>query len=186
MTSDEDLLWAAMAGDQEFTRALKRVISEELRMTSREFARASGLGESTLYKMLGGERSPNLRTLRRVVWAVQDIEGSRRGAFIGLIAARGVLEDLGHETSRLGLGELGLREYPALNLEEAIIQAVRAEREGARALVCAPIVSTTIERILHIPVATIQPRRSVLEAVAMAAGKVRGGSGTMPADGAHK
>ncbi len=41
------------------------------------------------------------------------------------------------------------------------------------ALVCAPIVSTTIERILHIPVATIQPQESVIRAIQLAAQKVR-------------
>ncbi|NOQ53442.1 MAG: transcriptional regulator, partial [Thermoplasmata archaeon] len=90
-----------------------------------------------------------------------------------LIVARSVTEDLAPELEALGLGDLELREYPAFNLEEAVIQGVRAEREGALALVCAPIVSTTIEKILHIPVATIQPRESVLRAIALAASKVR-------------
>ena len=42
-------------------------------------------------------------------------------------------------------------------MEEAIIAAVNAERDGAKALVCAPIVGPTVEKILNIPVTTIAP-----------------------------
>jgi len=173
MTADEDLLWAAVEGDEAFRLELRRVLKEELQMTARDFAKEADLGESTVYKMLSGDRHPNLDTLRRIVKAVQGIIGSQRGRFIALIVARSVLEDLEPDLEQLGLGDVEVREYPAFNLEEAIIQGVRAEREGAMALVCAPIVSTTIERILHIPVATIQPQESVLRALAMAAEKVR-------------
>jgi len=173
VTADEDLLWAAVEGDEVFRQELRRVIREELNMTARDFAKEAGLGESTVYKMLSGDRHPNLDTLRRIIKAVQDIIGSQRGRFIALIVARSVLEDLEPELQALGLDDIECREYSAFNLEEAIIQGVRAEREGAMALVCAPIVSTTIERILHIPVATIQPQESVLRAIALAAEKVR-------------
>jgi predicted transcriptional regulator len=173
VTADEDLLWAAVEGDEAFRTELRRVLREELNMTARDFAKEAGLGESTVYKMLSGDRHPNLETLRRIVQAVQDIIGSQRGRFIALIVARSVIEDLAEELRALGLGDIEVREYSAFNLEEVIIQGVRAEREGAMALVCAPIVSTTIERILHIPVATIQPRESVLDAIALAASKVR-------------
>ncbi len=171
MTADEDLLWAAMEGDEAFRRELARVLREELGMTAREFARVSGLGESTLYKTLSGERRPNLATLRRLVRAVQDQVGSQRGRFVALIASRTVVEDLEDRVAELGLEDIEVRDYPAFNIEEAIIQAIRAEREGAVALVCAPIVSTTIEKILHIPVATIMPHRCVLDAIALAARK---------------
>jgi predicted transcriptional regulator len=173
MTADEDLLWAAMEGDEVFRTELRRILDEELHMSFRDFAKVAGLGESTMYKMLSGGRSPNVVTLRKVVRAIQNVIGSRRGRFVALIAARPVVEDLQPSWEELGLEGVDVREYPAFNLEEAIIQAVRAEREGAMALVCAPIVSSTIERILHIPVATIAPKQSVLDAIVMAASKIR-------------
>ena len=46
-------------------------------------------------------------------------------------------------------------------MEEAIIAAVNAERDGAKALVCAPIVSPTVEKILNIPVTTIIPETAL-------------------------
>ena len=39
-----------------------------------------------------------------------------------------------------------VREYPVHTMEDAIVAAVRAEREGAIAIVCAPIVSSIIEQ----------------------------------------
>ena len=173
MTIDEDLLWAAIESDQAFTEELHRVLHEELEMTARDLAKVAGMGESTIYKMMSGDRKPNLATLRRLIRAIQEIVGSKQGRFVALIAARPVLEDLLKEYEVLDLKGIEVREYPAFHLAEAIIQAIRAEREGAGALVCAPILSTTIEKILHIPVATIKPSRSVLDAIGMAASKVR-------------
>jgi len=58
-------------------------------------------------------------------------------------------------------------------VEDAIVSAIRAERDGAVAVVCAPIVSPTIEKILDIPIATIVPKDSVTEAIKLAARKSR-------------
>ena len=57
-------------------------------------------------------------------------------------------------------------------MEEAIIAAIKAERDGAKAVVCAPIVSSTIEKVLRIPVAIIMPRDSLFEAIELAARKM--------------
>jgi len=57
-------------------------------------------------------------------------------------------------------------------MEEAIVAAIKAERDGAKAVVCAPIVSTTIEKVLQIPVAIIMPRDSLFEAIELAARKI--------------
>jgi predicted transcriptional regulator len=56
-------------------------------------------------------------------------------------------------------------------MEDAIVAAVRAEREGAVAIVCAPILSSVIEQLVRIPVATIIPRESVQRAIELAARK---------------
>jgi predicted transcriptional regulator len=64
-----------------------------------------------------------------------------------------------------------VKEYPAQTMEEAIIAAVLAERDGALAVVCAPIVASTVEKILTIPVSVVIPRDSVLRAIEVAAKK---------------
>ena len=93
------------------------------------------------------------------------------GEFIGLIVARSVLETIEESTAEVGTRRIRVREYPVHTMEDAIIAAVRAEREGAVAVVCAPIVSSVIEQLVHIPVATIIPRESVQRAIELAAHK---------------
>ena len=50
-------------------------------------------------------------------------------------------------------------------MEDAIIAAVRAERDGALALICAPIVANTIVKIISIKVYTVFPMDSVIKLV---------------------
>ena len=84
--------------------------------------------------------------------------------FIAVIANSMVMETLPKTIDLDGL-EATIREYPVSTVEDAIIAAVRAERDGALGVVCAPIVAPTIERILTIPVSRVIPSNSVIKAV---------------------
>lgn len=53
-----------------------------------------------------------------------------------------------------------MKEYPANNLEEAIICAIRAERDRVQGLVCASIVAATVEKFVRIPIVTIKVEES--------------------------
>lgn len=170
MTNADRVMRAAFQSDQKLQETLRDVL-EEIGLTTREFCRISGVPQSTLYKILTGHREPNITTLREIVRTLSRLEGSE-GSFIAIIAARPVLDKIEEKKMRLGDKLLTLREYSATNIEEAIIAAVRAERDGAAALVCAPIVSPTVEKLLSIPVATIIPRDSVIRAIEVAAKKI--------------
>jgi len=118
--------------------------------------------------------------LRKVISTVRKISGEgdgggpqTRGAFIAVIAARTVLDRIEERVMDVEGKPIKIREYPATSMEEAIIAAVRAERDGAAALVCAPIVSTTVEKIVNIPVATIMPKSSLIRALELASRKSR-------------
>ncbi len=74
-------------------------------------------------------------------------------------------------TVNTGKDTFDVKEYSVTSIEEVIIGAIKAERDGASALVCAPIVSPTVEKIVNIPVATIKPSLSVARAVELAAKK---------------
>lgn len=66
-----------------------------------------------------------------------------------------------------------IKEYSVTNIEEVFIQSIRAERDGASALVCAPIVSSIVEKVVTIPVVTIMPQKSTLIALKTAAKKIK-------------
>ncbi len=165
------LVNAALISDDEFVHALREVMQRDLRISVRELAEKSGVAPSSLYKMLHGKRSPNLTTLRAIVQAMRRITLSSEGEFIGLIAARPVLDVILERNAEVDGRKVRIREYPVHTMEEAIVAAVRAEREGAVAIVCAPIVSSVIEQLVKVPVATIIPRESVQRAIELAARK---------------
>jgi predicted transcriptional regulator len=173
MTLADDIAAAAFQSDDVFRQVLEKVIKKDLGLSIAEFGERSKISQSTLYKILNGDRDPNLNTLRDIVNAVREIEGLSREKFIAVIAARPVLDRITERESLVDGRRVVVREYSAMNMEDAIVAAVRAERDGAQALVCAPIVSYTIEKIVRIPVATIMPSNSVNQAIETASRKIR-------------
>ena len=169
MISD-DVILAVFVSDEQFRNVLSRVIKDELGMTAIEFSKCASIPHSTLYKILSGHREPNVKTLRAIVHAIRELEGREKN-FIAVIAARPVLDRITERQLLIGGESVVVREYAAATMEDAIIAAVRAERDGASALVCAPIVSPTVEKILSIPVATINPTSSIVRAIELAARK---------------
>ncbi|MFA4878245.1 MAG: helix-turn-helix domain-containing protein [Methanoregula sp.] len=165
------LMRAALTSDEEFVGALEDLLRHDLRISIRELSEKSGIAQSSLYKILHGKRSPNLSTLRAIIHAIRKFYRTGEGEFIGLIVARPVLETIEERTADVDTHRVKIREYPVHTMEDAIVAAVRAEREGAVAIVCAPIVSSVIEQLVHIPVATIIPKESVQRAIELAARK---------------
>ncbi len=171
MTADE-LVRAAIESDEAFIEEFGRIIKDELRMTAAEFSERSGIPPSTIYKLLSGHREPNIKTLRLIVSVLRKMEGHEKSEFIAVIAARPVLDYITEKKLKVKGRLLTIREYSATSMEEAIVAAIRAERDGAKAVVCAPIVATTVEKVLRIPVATIMPKDSLIEAIELAAKKM--------------
>ncbi|AFC99988.1 transcriptional regulator, XRE family [Methanocella conradii HZ254] len=172
MTIADDVIMAAFQSDEEFRKTLEKAIKKDLGLSITEFGRRSGVSPSTLYKIMSGERDPNLGTLRQVIDAIREIEGLSREKFIAVIAARPVLDRISEREMLVDGKRIVVREYSAMTMEDAIVAAIKAERDGAQALVCAPIVSYTLEKIVRIPVATIMPGNSVVAAIETASRKV--------------
>lgn len=165
------LMRAALVSDEEFVSTLNDLLRHDLRISVRELSEKSGIAQSSLYKIMHGKRSPNLSTLREIIRALRQLYHIGEADFIGLIAARQVLESVEDRVTDIDGHRRRVREYPVHTMEDAIVAAVRAEREGAVAIVCAPIVSSVIEQLVHIPVATIIPKESVQRAIELAARK---------------
>ncbi|MDW7730991.1 MAG: helix-turn-helix domain-containing protein [Methanolobus sp.] len=172
MNAADKVIDAVFESDENFREVISKVIKEDLGLTAVEFAEKAGIPQSTLYKIMSGKREPNMKTLRQIVRTIKRIEGTEKGEFIAVIAARPVLDNISETKRKIGGTLCTIREYSATSMEEAIIAAVRAERDGAKALVCAPIVSPTVEKILRIPVATIMPRNSLIEAIETVSKKI--------------
>lgn len=173
MTLADDVILAAFQSDEEFRRMLDKVIKKDLGLSITEFGDRSKISPSTLYKILNGDRDPNLNTLRDIINAIREMEGLSREKFIAVIAARPVLDRISEREMIIDNKRVVVREYSAMTMEDAIVAAIKAERDGAQALVCAPIVSYTIEKIVHIPVSTIMPSASVAKAIENASRKIR-------------
>ncbi len=163
MTVD-DLITGMLREEGGFQLALSSILNDELHMTLNEFCQASGISQSTMYKVMEGDREPNLRTVRQVVKALRLLNTKEDTRFIAIIAASTALEHVPNHIEVNGM-VIKVHEYPVLTLEDAIIAAVRAERDGALGLVCAPIVAPTVEKILSIPVSRVIPTLSINTAI---------------------
>lgn len=170
MDKTRNLQKAALESDAKFSETLLETL-DALGWTIQELSKKAGVSPSTLYKITNEKRSPSLDILRKILGAVREAEGMRAGSFIALIVTRRVLDEVVERSVQIGGETVKIREYPAATVEDAIVSSIRAERDGAVAVVCAPIVSPTIERILDIPIATIVPKDSVTEAIKLAARK---------------
>lgn len=163
MTVD-DLIVGMLKEEGGFQKALRSMLSDELDMSLSEFCEVAGLSPSTMYKVLEEKREPNIRTIRKVVKALRELTGPVGDHFIAIIASNVSMDGL-PETANVSGKIVPLREYPVNTVEDAIIAAVRAERDGALAVICAPIVAPTIEKILTIPVSRVIPTVSILRAI---------------------
>ncbi len=159
-----DLIAGMLREDGGFQKAFRGILDDELNMSLNEFCQLSGISQSTMYKILEDKREPNLRTVRQVIKSLKILMEPEGSHFIAVIAFTTVLENLPKSIDMDGL-TVSVREYPVSTVEDAIIAAVRAERDGALAVVCAPIVAPTIEKILSIPVSRVIPTTSVLLAI---------------------
>ena len=164
MTAVDDLIAGMIREEDGFQKALRRVMENDLHMTVNEFSKATGISQSTMYKILEDQREPNLRTARAIIRAVKIMSGEEGQNFIAVIASHQVLQVLEKETIVEGR-PVKLTEYPVSTVEDAIIMALRAERDGAIGVICAPIVAPTIERILTIPVSPVIPTDSISMAI---------------------
>ncbi len=171
MSLENELVDGILRDEGGFRDALRKILEEELKMSIHEFCELTGLSPSTIYKIMQERREPNLRTVRDIIRAVRRLETKPKGHFIAVIGTKVVLDKIEERMVKVGGRDVLIKEYPAHNIEDAIVAAVHAERDGALALVCAPIVAPTVEKIITLPVSTVIPHDSMLRAIERAAEK---------------
>jgi len=155
-----------------FRQNLKQALEEALdrrQMTLRELADLAGIPPATLYKITSGERDPRLSTLKAIVQALEPYDQD----MIAIIAAKFLLDEIGARTIDVNGRKIKIKGYTANTMEDCIVSAVRAEKEGASGIICAPILATLIERIVDIPVVIIKPdSRTYSEAIDTLCGRL--------------
>jgi predicted transcriptional regulator len=137
---------------QDFKDALEEAL-ERKQMTLKELAELSGLPVATIYKITSGERDPRLSTVKAIVQALEPYEQE----MIAIIAAKFLLDEIGTQTIGLDGKKFRIKGYTAHTMEDCIVAAVKAEKEGAAGIICAPILAALIERIVDIPVVLLKP-----------------------------
>jgi len=141
------------------------VLEDELRrrdMTVKELADRAGIPIATLYKISSGKVDVRLSTVKKIV-AVMEPE---LPAFIAVIAAKFLLDEIEGQEFVVKGRVHKIQGYTANSIEECIIAAVIAEKEGAAGIICAPILASMVERIVDVPVAIMKPKATtVLDAL---------------------
>ncbi len=160
----EDLISNMLREEGGFQKSFKNILSEELEMSLSEFCQISNISQSTMYKILEEKREPNLRTVRQIIKVLRMLYNVENERFVAVIASSRFMEGM-PKTVELQSSKAAIREYAISTVEDAIIAAVRAERDGAVAIVCAPIIAPTVEKIISIPVSPVMPYDSVIQAL---------------------
>ncbi|MCQ2079146.1 MAG: transcriptional regulator [archaeon] len=158
----QDLISSMLRDEGGFQKAFKEILDKELDMSLNEFCQHSKISQSTMYKILEERREPNLRTVRQIVKSLNELARRDSEKYIAIIASPSFMAGLPKSLETESNGEVKLKEYPVSTVEDAIIAAVRAERDGALGIVCAPIVANTVEKITSIKVYTVFPLDSVI------------------------
>ena len=143
--------------ETDFTTALNANLDRK-NISLRELANLTGIPTSTLNKITLGKHDPRLSTVKKIV-AVLEPERNR---FIAIIAAKFLLDSFDISEIDFQGKKFGIRGYSANSLEECIIAAARAEKEGASGVICAPILASIVEKIVDIPVGMLRPELSVV------------------------
>jgi len=154
--------------ETDFTTALKEEL-EKKDMTVKELAELTGIPVSTLYKVTLGERDPRLSTVKKIVSVLEP----ERNRVIAVIGAKFILDSLEFRELSFNGKNFSIRGYSANSLEECIIAAARAEKDGASGIVCAPILASIIEKIVDVPVSMLRPDQScVRDAISVVGRKI--------------
>jgi len=142
----------------DFTLALNEEL-ERRNMTVKDLADQTGIPASTLYKVTLGERDPRLSTVKKIV-AVLEPEHHR---FIAVIAAKFLLDAVETREVEFSGQKFAIRGYSAHSLDECIVAASRAEKDGASGIICAPILASIVEKIVDVPVGMLRPELSCVD-----------------------
>lgn len=169
----KELIESALLSNESFIITLKQVMKRQ-GVTMKELSEGSGIPLSTLNKVVTQERDLRLSTLRDIVCYFKPKASPKEGDLvIGFIASRYSLDKFSKNVMDCGGKKIIIKEYPASDIEGAIISAIKAEREAVDGLVCASIVANIIEKFVRIPIMSIKVEESnIVDSISILAEKI--------------
>ncbi len=158
----DKLMWSLVESNEQFIKMFKEMLFQQ-NLTITDFCKKTNIPESTIYKIMSNpDKDFRISTFRNIIQQVRKMEGIHPNeTTIGIITTRGVLDSINRKI-RLNNKDIIVKEFPATTIEEEIIQGIRAERERVNGLICGPIAATTLEKVVNIPVMSIQFERRLL------------------------
>lgn len=169
---DKELLKAALTSNDEFINVLREKLKQN-RLSISGFSRLSSIPLTSLNKLMKEKRDIRLSTLKQIVqtlWKLEKPGGEEH--FIAVIATRSTLDQIKTKIVGVKGSTVPIREYPAITIEDALKNAIKAEMDGALAIVCAPIISGIIKDLINIPITSMYiEEKNIMDAVKLAASK---------------
>ncbi len=158
----DKLMWSLIDSNEQFIKMFKEMLFQQ-NLTITEFCKKAKISESTIYKIMSNpDKDFRISTFRNIIKKVRKIEGINPDqTTIGIITTRGALNSINRKM-RISKKDVNIKEFPATTIEEEIIQGIRAQQEGVNGLICGPIAATTLEKVVDIPVMSIQFERKLL------------------------
>ena len=135
-----------------FKSALEHEL-ERRGMTIRELAERINVSPAILYKISCGKRDPRLS----ILIAISEVFEPSDEKSIAIISAKFLLDEITGKKIEIDGTPYAIKGYTAHTLDECILCAVRAEKDGASGIICAPILTSLIEKLVDIPVVHVRP-----------------------------
>ncbi len=151
------LLDDLIISNDKFSKSLRDYLKKK-GMTIKEFSEASSIPPVTLYKLTSGKGNFNIDTIRKVYKTINELEGAD-SKFIAVITSRDVFNRMNIQKLEKNK-KIRFREYPSDSIENIIISAIKAEKEGAVGVICGPIAASLVEKVVQIPICSIKQEES--------------------------
>jgi predicted transcriptional regulator len=148
------LINAALRSDAEFGKEFKKALMIS-GIKLRDFSNISGIPLSTLKKVVSGKSSIRICTLRAIINGFKNVyQENYKDGFIAFLATRQVVERI-LSSRELASLNIKVKGYPVNTLDDVYKAAMKAVRDGAKAIVAAPIVSQMLQDFIDTPLVSV-------------------------------
>lgn len=145
---------SSLLNSDKFSEDLKKVIKES-GLNVKEFCKLSGIPLNTLYKIISNEEKDfRVSTLKKIYRTFKKLEQTNQ-EFIAVVAPRLTLDSFNLNEIEVKGKKIKLKGYDVSSITDLITQGVRAEKEGAKGIICGPLAAKVISEVVDIPISCL-------------------------------